>query len=471
MAHALWSAEPIAVAELAAAPGRVFDVASTESDPDSGFSVSPELGVVLACVGGVVLSFAAFLTSYASKGVRDQWPGWNERRQNIFEVMSAGAIGTSGVFLFAALSSGHAIALMNAVCYSVQVIGNMGFQIVWDLSDYTKAMTAGTILFAITTIVLSTIAPAPKDIDPSDLLQPHAIAFQIVFWLSMVLAAYQVKMRQDRGFRDVGKMLSWSTLVTVFGVATDNWSRVMGQLQGNALYVAAGTLIIPGVCLLYTYVKAMSSCDVAIYVPTQLCMQLTTNVVAGYFLWGDGQDLDNILAYLLGYVIIVMAVYISTEELDIVAMVQMSRERTLAGLSKGVAKTKFGNAVLGLVQSWNQVRNPSQASKAEDLVSSAKDSLIQTLLTGLRSGALSPEDLAHLSAHLCTRATSTDAGAEAIMEWLEKTPYFQEYCAKDPAFRSALINDASTGGRSAAPGAIATSAELANITAAQHEAA
>merc|ERR1711920_377022 len=158
-------------------------------------------------------------------------------------------------------------------------------------------------------------------------------------------------------------------------------------------------------------------------------------------------------------------------ELDIVAIVQISREKTLAGLSKGVAKTKFGNAVLGLIQSWNQVRTPSQASKAMDLVSNAKDSLIHTLLTGLRSGALSPEDLAHLSAHLCTRATSTDAGAEAIMEWLERTPYFQEYCGKDPAFRSTLLGDSSTGGRSAAPGVTVISAELAKIAAAQHETA
>merc|ERR1740121_3306964 len=129
-------------------------------------------------------------------------------------------------------------------------------------------------------------------------------------------------------------------------------------------------------------------------------------------------------------------------------MIRSGREISSAGLSKGVAKTKFGSSVLGMLQSWNQ------ASSADESVSEAHDSLTETLLTGIRHGALTPEDLAQLSVHLCKHATSSNASSKAIKEWLEKTQYFQDYCEKDPAFRATL-----TGGGGAGRGS--TAAEMA----------
>merc|ERR1712061_123372 len=103
--------------------------------------------------------------------------------------------------------------------------------------------------------------------------------------------------------------MGWAICVTGFGVLTDNWARVMGALEGWHFYVVSVLLVVPGAALMFMYIKAMSECDVAVYVPTQLCLQLVANLVGGYFLWGDGVGMENVLAYVMGYVMVVLAVY------------------------------------------------------------------------------------------------------------------------------------------------------------------
>lgn len=405
---------------------------------EGGF-ITPELGLVLAVVGGSLYAVAAALTAFASKAIREEREGWDRQKKLRFELLSALALGNGGVSVTVAYMSGHALALLNALAYACQLILTMQFSMAWGISDYTKTMRVGTTIFSIATVQLSFLAPAPKLIKVSQLMEPEAITFQVIFWTLVLGAMINLPRVSDRSIRDTQKIFSWAIAVTGFGVLTDNWARVMGVLEGPVFYAVATGLVVPGCGLGYMYIRAMSSCDVAVYVPTQLSLQLVANLVGGYYLWGDGTDLDYPVTYIMGYVMILLAVYVASPELDVMAMLKMVQEKRHAGLSKGEGKTQFGKSVLEMIESWNQLRHPFQSDEAEALIHDANESLRNCLKVGVDAGHLQPESLVDLSIQLWMHAANTPDGANSIIEWFAKAPFFRDYFVKDPRFRAALV--------------------------------
>lgn len=401
--------------------------------------ITPEVGLAFACAGGAFYAVATALAAFAAKALREKREGWNDGWRMFFEAMSASVLLTGGFCVTLAYTSGQPLALMNAIAYSVQLIGNMALSLRLQLSEYTKSMYVGTIMFATATIQLSALAPEPGSSDVRMLLTIPALLFQVVFWCIVGFAAFHLQFTKDRGLRDVPKVFDYAILVTGFGVLTDNWARVLGVMEGPALIVSTGLMMVPAFALGFVYIKALSSCDVAVYIPTQLVLQMLSNVVGGYFLWGDGVGMEYPRSYILGYVLCVLAVYIASPEVDILAMITLAREMKDAGLSKGVAKTTFGEKLLGLVEAFNELKNPYQSAAGGVMVENAKEALRATLHTGCQKGHIKSEDMVNLAVDLWMHAANSTAGARAIMEWFDATPYFQEYTDKDPKFRTALI--------------------------------
>merc|ERR1712151_1295037 len=163
------------------------------------------------------------------------------------------------------------------------------------------------------------------------------------------------------------------------------------------------------------------------------------NLVGGYFLWGDGVGMENVLAYVMGYVMVVLAVYIASPEVDIMAMIKLAREAKHGGLSKGQAKTSYGKSVLELITAYNELRHPEHHVPTKELVENTRASLKEALAIGVQSGSVKPDDLVDLSMQLWMHATNTDNGAAAVMQYFMKTPFFRQYCDTDPVFRAAMI--------------------------------
>merc|ERR1712151_434937 len=112
------------------------------------------------------------------------------------------------------------------------------------------------------------------------------------------------------------------------------------------------------------------------------------------------------------------------------------------GLSRQVAQTSFGKSLLVLLEKWGQLAAPAkdaaEAPVPDAVQQEAKQALERVLLSGLDGMAFSREHLVDLTLRLCCR-DGRDCGPSAeIVEWLQGTPYFREYLAKDPAFGGIL---------------------------------
>merc|ERR1712151_926251 len=115
-----------------------------------------------------------------------------------------------------------------------------------------------------------------------------------------------------------------------------------------------------------------------------------------------GDRIPSMLSYIVGYMICVLAVYISTPEMDIVASWKKSQELRSQSLSRRVARTSFGKSVLLLLEKWGQLAAPgegsaeAQAPDATVLKEETKQALEQTLSSGIDRMAFSQEHLVNL---------------------------------------------------------------------------
>merc|ERR1740121_1194032 len=120
-------------------------------------------------------------------------------------------------------------------------------------------MMVGTVMFALVTSMLSSIAPEPVDVNPRQLLELDAIVFQVIWWGLFLAALINLRYVNSRGLRDTSKILSWAMCVTGIGLVTDNWGRVMGVVEDDlTYYILAALIIVPGGAICYMNVRAMA---------------------------------------------------------------------------------------------------------------------------------------------------------------------------------------------------------------------
>jgi len=242
------------------------------------------------------------------------------------------------------------------------------------------------------------------------------------------------------------KIMAWALHIACWGSCTDNWAKINGTFDTSSVmyWVLFGPYVPVGMIVMVLSVSAMAATDVALYVPANLCQQLVLNVLSALFLWAEAERIPSLLPYLVGYMVCVLAVYISTPEMDLVASFKRARECHSRGLSRQVAQTAFGKSVLSLLEKWTQLTPPAEgdasapAQDATVLKEETKQALERTLLSGLEGMAFNSEQLVDLTLRLWHRDGQHYGPSAEAVEWLRGTPYFREYLLKDPAFGDIL---------------------------------
>jgi len=408
-------------------------------DPHTGGGA---YGATLALMGGTLYAVGALIISYATKKKEAGAPGWTACRFKCWSFISWMGLNSGGFCVTFAYQSGASIPLMNAIVYSTNLMLNMLLQMGFGLSDYTKTMRCGTLLFALTALLLGDLSPAPHKVNLALLAQPIAIAWAIAFIGLWVGSTVMIMRTRSLPARSSVKIMAWALHIACWGSCTDNWAKINGTFDpASTMYWVLFLPYLPtgGACMVLSVI-AMAATDVALYVPANLCMQLVLNVLSGLLFWGEAERIPSMLSYIVGYMICVLAVYISTPEMDIVASWKKSLELRSHSLSRQVAQTSFGQSVLALLQKWGQLAAPAEtrSPNAPSLQEETKQALEQTLNSGLDRMAFGQEHLVQLSLLLWQKKDESFGPCADTVSWLQGTPYFRDYLAKDPAFGDVL---------------------------------
>jgi len=193
-------------------------------------------------------------------------------------------------------------------------------------------------------------------------------------------------------------------------------------------YMAMG-LIFVSLC-----VSAMQGCDVAIYVPCQLCIQLCLNVITDFIVWSVRERLSHPLPYALGFVICSLAVYIAAPGIDLGMVFSQAEELRAESLSKadgGV--TQFGKVMAMLGESWYQCKSFPEKEDKKTL-RKRRNLIKQVICQGMDGNCLEKEDVAELVARLWEARVSDFCPAQEIVDLLADTAFLHDYSEKDPTY-------------------------------------
>jgi len=396
-------------------------------------------GVTLALLGGTLYAVGALIVSYATKKKEAGAPGWTDCKFKCWSVLSWCGLNSGGLCVTFAYQSGASIPLMNAIVYSTNLMLNMLLQMSFGLSVYTKTMRTGTLLFALTALLLGDLSPAPYKVELGLLAQPQAVAWTLVFLGLWVGSAVMVRRNSSLPSTSSVKIMAWALHIACWGSCTDNWAKINGTFDpaGTMYWVLFLPYIPTGAFCMVLSVAAMAATDVALYVPANLCLQLVLNVLSGLLFWGEAARIPSMLSYAVGYMICVLAVYISTPEMDLVASWNRSKELRSRSLSKRVARSTFGRSVLALLEKWSREQPPTPQG-VKVLKEETRQALEKTLLSGLEKVAFGAEHLVDLALRLWHKADAHYGPSADTVTWIRETPYFREYLSKDPAFGDVL---------------------------------
>jgi len=168
------------------------------------------------------------------------------------------------------------------------------------------------------------------------------------------------------------------------------------------------------------------------YIPAQLSSQLLINMVTGFCVWRDAEYISSPRAYLLVYVICIMAVYLISNELDIAGQASRAYWIRQSKLSEAVAPSAFGRSVLALLRSWQ----PSDGEAGAGGAALAKDRCAaagEVLQQGLENGMITDKEMAALAHGLLQEQGC--APTALLVAWIERAQHFQAYCEHDPSFK------------------------------------
>lgn len=414
--------------------------------------IPPAFGPPLAILGGTLYAVAALMTSLAVKRHEEGVPGWTEERLTLFKRIAFLCLITGGLCVTFCYGTGNSVPLMNAMVYATNLVLNMSSQIFTQLTTYTKLMRNGTLLFMIATVQLAFLSPPPQEkatIDISAPLNAASLAWEACFVCIGIGAGMVILSTRSLSRSSAVKTLGYSIFIAFIGSLTDQWAKINGVanwaswilLLSNVLYFAVA------IVLMIFSVTAMEQCEVAVYVPTNLCSQLCLNVCFEFFVWGLADRTDKTVPLIIGYGLCAAGVYIASPALDIGASISAMRERFSAKMGQNIAVTRFGRVVVELLTAWENSKDGQGADKATEPGVEAlevnktpvtQSALVAVMKEGHDSRIYDPEQMGELLMTLWKLGNPQFKPTPEIIEWMRNTQYFQSYCEKDSNFHSTL---------------------------------
>jgi hypothetical protein len=178
-----------------------------------------------------------------------------------------------------------------------------------------------------------------------------------------------------------------------------------------------------GVLLMMLSVTAMQECDVAIYVPANLCFQLSLNVAFDFMVWGVADQLENMVAYVMAFVVCLFAVYVSAPGADVGATLAQRSEINNAKMSQSEAKSRFGHAMVDLMDSWQNLQSfPTEATETNQLRSDRVKLFVER---GLEQKIFNEAEIAELVRVLFRRTHVHSAPHKAVVKWMNNIDFFK----------------------------------------------
>lgn len=398
--------------------------------------VSSMLGVVLAAMGGSLSATGANVLAWSAHKTRSEGKVWSAAQSALF-VIASFVLTVAGISLFAlSCALGGAVATVMPIQTGANLLVNMCWQIGLGIKRFNKNMRAGTFILVCAVAELTQIGPQePEHIDVLRLIAaPSALLWNSFLVIaSLVTLAGSLATVRRRSYDGSLVQLVFVTLcVSLFTVTGSNISKMFGLVTGAELVAAGVSYFFVGVGCMAMSLIANAVCDVSIYIPAQLSSQLVLNMITGYCLWEDAKYISAPGPYILVYLICVMAVYLISPELDVVAQVVRSYQIRNSMLSTRRAQSRLGTAVLRLLEAWERHQGQILIEDPEEREACAS-SLRNALREGTEGGVISAEELVEL----VMSALGDQVGpSAAVVHWIEHhSSHFQEYAKHDPDFQ------------------------------------
>mmetsp|Transcript_103461 Transcript_103461/g.163281 ORF Transcript_103461/g.163281 Transcript_103461/m.163281 type:complete len:445 (-) Transcript_103461:58-1392(-) len=399
------------------------------------------IGLPMAMVGGTLYAVAANGVSYFAERAKKTGVELSSKQNLALEFGAFCLYMIGGLIATTAYAMGDPVPLLQGALVATNLMLNMIFQIALGISLYTKAMRIGTVMtFVVVMFQLSVLGPDPRgddvDITPYFKRVP-AIVWFIVEGALLIGTGIGMLGTKTLPSESFAKIFMWALHLAVWGSVTDNVASTFGVFKGALLYILMGLYGLVSVYILGLASKAPAVCDANTFVPLNLSLQLVFNAATGVIVWEDLERMGDRSpqAYFTTFAVIILGVYVASPSADVVESLLRWRIFKTTTLSSEQASSPFGKAVLNLVHKWQSVKiAPSKESEE-----SAKDALKHALSVGAERGRISPEELVSLSVELYNGDTGSFAFSAAIMKWLDRLPYMNEYFRHDPEFREKLL--------------------------------
>jgi len=265
---------------------------------------------------------------------------------------------------------------------------------------------------------------------------PQAEAWIALLVIGSVLAMVCAKCTLDRPVESFPKLISITAVVSLTTVIGSSVSKCFGLLSGTSLYIAYAVYFVDGTVCMGATLLANAQCDVSIYIPAQLSSQLVINMVTGYLVWGDARYIQYPEAYLLVYVICVLAVYLISPEMDSFGAILRLRRLRQTSLSKNVAPTPLGAAMLRLTNTWSGPTYDANHASGSPAKGERGIALQEALLIGLETGAVTRQEMVSLVLKLLEG--NSYAPTAPLIAWIQQIAHFQMYARQDPVFNDKL---------------------------------
>lgn len=396
--------------------------------------------IVLAGVGGSLSATGANILAWSSAQQRNSERDWS-RAQSFFFYVACFMLNLTGIGLFAlSCNMGGAVATVMPMQTGMNLMANMFWQMTLGLKHFDKSMRIGTLILVCAVSELAQLGPKePDDMDVFELLKkPEAslwCAFMIIVSILGMIASY---LTISQPLESLPKLCSLTSVVSFTTVIGSSVSKCFSLLSGAGLYAAVAIYFVDGVLLMGFTVVANAQCDVSLYIPAQLASQLVINMITGYLVWGDAAYIDKPLAYICVYLVMILAVYLVSPEMDTAGQILRWHRIRRTRLSSNIKPTPLGRAFYRLSELW--ARQSVVSRPAESLAPSLEElegAWRQALDIGLETGAIARSEMVTLTILLLQeRGFAPNA---TIIRWLEDDcAHYRMYAEHDPRFKQSL---------------------------------
>jgi len=218
----------------------------------------------------------------------------------------------SVVPMFIATANGP-VAVVIPVAIASQLLSNMVIQSHVGALRYSKAMRVGTYILAVAALQLIDVGPA----DSTDPVSPLLLITQpwSVMWLTLIITLFAlgligISVFSKEGPNSMPKLMAYTLVIAIPAALNNSLSKLSAEVDVLLKFVIFILYTLLG--WLSTVVSAWGnqSLNNALSVPCFSCAQVITNGLTGIFVWGDMARLQDKVAYLMVYVLIVLGIYL-----------------------------------------------------------------------------------------------------------------------------------------------------------------